>query len=119
MLIDTMETVENARLEAILEKYFTNSFRKGHVNVDGVTMPLRFKEMQKEIHEWDVSEEDVWICSFPKTGKFLFIFFFAGTVFLPSCTSAPKTFFASQFITLHPFLYFNPSTKLLELRYAQ
>ncbi|XP_050304366.1 uncharacterized protein LOC126741932 [Anthonomus grandis grandis] len=68
MVIDTMETVENARLDGILRKYFTNKFRKGYVEVDGVTMPARYRDMQEEIFNWSVSEEDVWICSFPKTG---------------------------------------------------
>ncbi|CAG9759669.1 unnamed protein product [Ceutorhynchus assimilis] len=68
MVVDTIESMENDRLEYILEKHFTNSFRKGHITVDGVTMPLRFREMQEEILNWDVNEADVWICSFPKTG---------------------------------------------------
>ncbi|XP_066247875.1 luciferin sulfotransferase-like [Euwallacea similis] len=68
MVIDTVEIMEDARLEGILQKHFTNRFRKGYINVDGVMMPERFKEMQKEISEWEVREDDVWICSFPKTG---------------------------------------------------
>ncbi|KAH1009130.1 hypothetical protein HUJ04_001540 [Dendroctonus ponderosae] len=63
-----IEVSENRRLDNILQKHFTNSFRKGHINVDGVTMPLRFRDMQKEIYNLNVHEEDVWICSFPKTG---------------------------------------------------
>ncbi|KAF7265623.1 hypothetical protein GWI33_020976 [Rhynchophorus ferrugineus] len=68
MVVDTIEIMENARYDAILMKNFTSRFRKGYVTVDGVTMPLRFKEMQEEISNWDTNEEDVWICSFPKTG---------------------------------------------------
>lgn len=67
-MVDSMKTIENARLDAILQKYFTSSFRKGYDTFDGVTMPLRFKELQEDILNWPVNQEDVWICSFPKTG---------------------------------------------------
>ncbi|KAL1491373.1 hypothetical protein ABEB36_011980 [Hypothenemus hampei] len=68
MVIETIESVSEARLDAILQKYFTNSFRMGYISVDGVTMPVRYREMEEEIFNWKVNEEDVWICSFPKTG---------------------------------------------------
>ncbi|XP_030749750.1 sulfotransferase family cytosolic 1B member 1-like [Sitophilus oryzae] len=68
MVVDTMETMENDRHDALLNKYFVNRFRKGYVTVDGVTMPVRFKELQENILNWNVNEQDVWICSFPKTG---------------------------------------------------
>lgn len=72
------EVSENRRLDNILQEHFTNSFRKGHINVDGVTMPLRFRDMQKEIYNLNVHEEDVWICSFPKTGIVSIVIFFVG-----------------------------------------
>lgn len=56
-------------LDNILKKHFTNSFRLGYCTVDGVSMPVRFQEMHQDILEWPVNEEDVWICSFPKTGE--------------------------------------------------
>lgn len=56
-------------LKEILQKYFTNKFRSGYVTVEGVTMPERFAEMQEEIFNMEVNENDVWVCSFPKTGK--------------------------------------------------
>lgn len=55
-------------LAKILNEKFTNIFRHGYVTVKGVTMPKRYEEMQQEIENWSVSEQDVWICSFPKTG---------------------------------------------------
>lgn len=59
-------------LDEILKKYFTNSFRHGYYTVKGVTMPIRYQEMKREIDELCVNEEDIWICSFPKTGKFFY-----------------------------------------------
>lgn len=64
MVADTMKS----KLDEILQNYFTNSFRKGYITTKGVTMPLKFTEMEEEIFNWNVNEEDVWICSFPKTG---------------------------------------------------
>ncbi|XP_056638932.1 luciferin sulfotransferase-like [Diorhabda sublineata] len=59
---------DNEKLDKILERDFTNVFRLGHINVEGVVMPKRFAEMKSEILNWNVNENDVWICSFPKTG---------------------------------------------------
>lgn len=59
----------NAELDEILKKYFTSKFRSGYAAVKGVTMPERFAEMQEEIYNLQVNEDDVWVCSFPKTGK--------------------------------------------------
>ncbi|CAH1999714.1 unnamed protein product [Acanthoscelides obtectus] len=56
------------QLDEILQRDFTSSFRRGYVKVKGFTMPKRFEELQDEIHNWDVRNEDIWICSFPKTG---------------------------------------------------
>ncbi|XP_050517028.1 luciferin sulfotransferase-like isoform X2 [Diabrotica virgifera virgifera] len=58
----------NEELEKWLDRDFTSVFRSGYVNVKGVTMPRRFEELQSDIFNWNVSERDVWICSFPKTG---------------------------------------------------
>ncbi|KAJ8917838.1 hypothetical protein NQ315_010750 [Exocentrus adspersus] len=59
---------ENPELDEILKKYFTNKFRTGYVTAKGVTMPERFAEMEEDIYNFEVCEDDVWICSFPKTG---------------------------------------------------
>ncbi|KAH1009129.1 hypothetical protein HUJ04_001539 [Dendroctonus ponderosae] len=67
MVIETIDIVENMRLESVLQKYFTSSFRKGYISVDGVTMPMRFGDLQNDIDNFNMHEEDVWICSFPKT----------------------------------------------------
>uniref|UniRef100_A0A6P7EY40 Estrogen sulfotransferase, testis isoform-like n=1 Tax=Diabrotica virgifera virgifera TaxID=50390 RepID=A0A6P7EY40_DIAVI len=70
--IEKMPTVKrdysNEELEKWLDRDFTSVFRSGYVNVKGVTMPRRFEELQSDIFNWNVSERDVWICSFPKTG---------------------------------------------------
>lgn len=31
-------------------------------------MPLRYAELKEKIDNFEVYDDDVWICSFPKTG---------------------------------------------------
>ncbi|KAJ8982719.1 hypothetical protein NQ317_019510 [Molorchus minor] len=60
---------EDAELDQILDKHFKNKFRSGYVNIKGFSMPKRFEDMQEDIYNWNVlSDKDVWISSFPKTG---------------------------------------------------
>lgn len=59
----------NEELDEILRQDFTTVFRPGYINVNGVTMPERYAEMKQDIFNLEVSENDVWVCSFPKTGK--------------------------------------------------
>lgn len=61
--------LSDQELDIILKKDFTNVFRSEYFQVKGVTMPRRFEEMQDDILKWDVKQQDVWICSFPKTGR--------------------------------------------------
>nr|XP_023014297.1 amine sulfotransferase-like isoform X1 [Leptinotarsa decemlineata]XP_023014298.1 amine sulfotransferase-like isoform X2 [Leptinotarsa decemlineata] len=59
---------EDAEFDEILERDFTSVFRNGYITVEGVTMPKRFEDLKNNIRNWNVREDDVWICSFPKTG---------------------------------------------------
>lgn len=63
----------NEELDEVLRRDFTTVFRPGYINVEGVTMPERFAEMKDDILNLEVSDKDVWVCSFPKTGKDLFL----------------------------------------------
>lgn len=60
---------DNLELDDILQRDFTTIFRPGYINVEGVTLPERFSELKQPIFDLEVSENDVWVCSFPKTGK--------------------------------------------------
>lgn len=53
----------------ILNEKFTSIYRPGYINIKGFTLPKRFKECYDTINNWTVHEDDIWICSFPKTGK--------------------------------------------------
>lgn len=55
-------------LDLILEEKFTNTFRKGYLRVNGITMPLRYDDFRTEIENFKVYDDDIWIFSFPKSG---------------------------------------------------
>ncbi|KAG5891566.1 hypothetical protein JTB14_015833 [Gonioctena quinquepunctata] len=59
---------EDGELDEIMEKNYTSTFRTGYITLRGVAMPKRFEDIQENIYNLNVREEDVWICSFPKTG---------------------------------------------------
>ncbi|CAH0554476.1 unnamed protein product [Brassicogethes aeneus] len=59
---------KNDYLSKLLEEKYTSIFRPGYVEIDGVTLPRRYKELKNDIDDFDVFEDDIWICSFPKTG---------------------------------------------------
>lgn len=63
------EVIEDGEYGKILMEKFTNKFRKGYIDIKGITMPLRFADMADEILNWEVYNTDLWISSFPKTGK--------------------------------------------------
>ncbi|XP_060529473.1 luciferin sulfotransferase-like [Cylas formicarius] len=68
MVASNQENFNNEELDDILRKHFTNNFRFGYVTIDGTTMPKRFEDLHEQILNFEVNEDDVWICSFPKTG---------------------------------------------------
>ncbi|XP_026674211.1 sulfotransferase 1 family member D1-like [Ceratina calcarata] len=62
------QTEENEDLDRLLKEKFTNDFRKGYVTVQGVCLPITYKRFEEEIENFEVKDDDVWVCSFPKSG---------------------------------------------------
>lgn len=58
----------DANLDQMLRERFTSEFRKGYVTMDGICLPQRYEEFAKAIEDFQVKDDDVWVCSFPKTG---------------------------------------------------
>lgn len=56
--------------EEYLLKYFTTPFRTGYVKCKGCVLPEYFKDFGDRIKEMDIRDDDIWVCTFPKTGKF-------------------------------------------------
>jgi hypothetical protein len=44
--------------------------------IDGFTLPKGCEEMKKQYDNLEFSEEDVWICSFPRSGCSLLVVFY-------------------------------------------
>jgi len=57
-------------LRDMLLKNFTNCFRSGYVKSRGYVLPECYKKFGKKVEELEVRDDDLWVISFPKTGKF-------------------------------------------------
>lgn len=59
----------------LLNKYFLNKFRFGYVKCKDVVLPEYFTNFGDRIREMEIRADDIWVCSFPKTGRvWTFIF---------------------------------------------
>ncbi|XP_046610967.1 luciferin sulfotransferase-like [Neodiprion virginianus] len=58
----------DGELGEILKNTFTNDFRFGYVTVDGVCLPKYYEKFAEAIENFEVRDDDIWVCSFPKTG---------------------------------------------------
>ncbi|XP_065173883.1 luciferin sulfotransferase-like [Atheta coriaria] len=56
------------QLDADRQKYATGEFRKGFGVFKGYTMPESFSLIQKQIDDFEVYDDDLWITTFPKCG---------------------------------------------------
>lgn len=65
-----MDTFDlNMDQEQEILKHFVTPLKAGVTKFRGVIMPLCFKNYVKEIEEMEVRDTDVWVTSFPKSGK--------------------------------------------------
>lgn len=56
--------------DKILQEKWTSLLRGKYATVDGYTMTDRYEDFKNQIYNFEVSDNDVWVCSFPKSGKF-------------------------------------------------
>lgn len=63
----------NEQSFALMKTYFSEeiSKRKGYVIYEGYVMPGIFAEEAERIDNFDVYDDDIWVCSFPKSGESL------------------------------------------------
>ncbi|KAI5694330.1 hypothetical protein M8J75_015161 [Diaphorina citri] len=59
---------DETEIGKLLRSKFTCSFRTGYVRCKGVCMPEYYVNFAEDIINMDVRDDDVWVCSFPKTG---------------------------------------------------
>ncbi|XP_022167669.1 sulfotransferase 1 family member D1-like [Myzus persicae] len=63
----TYSTVDN-EVSDILNKCFVTSFRNGYIKANDVVLPVYFKKFGQRIQDMDIRDDDIWVCSYPKTG---------------------------------------------------
>ncbi|XP_050058538.1 luciferin sulfotransferase-like [Aphis gossypii] len=63
----TYSNVDN-EISDFINKSFDNTFRKGYTKANGVMLPVSFKKFGQCILDMEIRDDDVWVCSFPKTG---------------------------------------------------
>lgn len=54
----------------LLENY-TTELRTGYVKCKGHLFPNTFKHFGNEIECMEVRDDDIWVCTFPKSGKII------------------------------------------------
>ncbi|XP_046590004.1 luciferin sulfotransferase [Neodiprion lecontei] len=55
-------------IKDLMKTVYQNPFRGDFVKVNGVTMPEKYEKLADAIENFQVRDDDVWVCSFPKTG---------------------------------------------------
>lgn len=59
-----MDSTENFFL-----KSYGYNFQEGNDNFNGHILPKAFGKIQQKVKDLEVREEDVWVCTHPKSGK--------------------------------------------------
>ncbi|XP_015110400.1 amine sulfotransferase [Diachasma alloeum] len=55
-------------LDQLLKRTFTTEFRTGYVKIKGMTIPNVYLDIADSIENLKIWDDDVWVCSFPKSG---------------------------------------------------
>lgn len=63
------ELLQKDELGNILSKHFLNEFRTGYIESSGHLMPEFFETISDDIKNLNIYNDDIWVCSFPKTGR--------------------------------------------------
>lgn len=69
MAADITYTSVDNEVSDILNTCFVTSFRNGYVKANDVVLPVYFKKFGQRIQDMQVRDDDIWVCSYPKTGK--------------------------------------------------
>lgn len=56
-------------LDRLLKDKFTSDFRTGYIEIDGFCLPEHYANFADAIENMEVYDDDIWVCSFPKSGK--------------------------------------------------
>lgn len=67
-MADITYTDVDSDVSDLLNECFVTSFRNGYVKANGVVFPVYFKKFGQRIQDMDVRDDDIWVCSYPKSG---------------------------------------------------
>lgn len=59
----------DGKIGELLQRTSATEFRTGFISVDGVCLPEYYKKFAEQLENFEVRDDDVWVCSFPKTGE--------------------------------------------------
>ncbi|KAG8316989.1 aryl sulfotransferase activity protein, partial [Homalodisca vitripennis] len=54
--------------EPLLLKHFSTVYPQGFLRCEGTLLPTGYSKFAEEILNFEIRDDDVWVCSFPKTG---------------------------------------------------
>lgn len=58
-------------LDQLAVENLTKKAQTNFVWVNGVYLPNEYKRIANAIENFEVRDDDIWVCSFPRSGKFL------------------------------------------------
>ena len=58
-------------LDRLAHETLTKKAQTNFVTIDGVFLPEDYKKFADAVENFEVFDDDVWVCSFQKSGKFL------------------------------------------------
>lgn len=64
--------ISEGYLDRLLREKCTSEMRTGYITVGGVCLPEYYREFADRIENFEVRDDDVSLCGFPKPGKFYF-----------------------------------------------
>ena len=57
-------------LDRLLQEKYTSEFRTGYITIDAVCLPEYFRQFADKIENFEVRDDDTWVCTFPKAGEY-------------------------------------------------
>lgn len=61
--------MSNVNIDDLVQKCLIGEKRSGFCTFRGHTMPNTFEQSIKLIEDFEVRESDIWVVTFPKSGK--------------------------------------------------
>lgn len=63
----TYSNVDN-EMPSIQNNFYNKLYQTGFKKTNDVVLPVYYKKLEQCIEDMDVRDDDIWVCSFMKTG---------------------------------------------------